>query len=135
MVAGLAPLPAGGAITGSAEVHWTVGDQQFTAATQIAGDVPGAVRPWHVHFGSCATGGDVVGPAGSYTPMTVAADGTAQSTATVEFMLDASAPYHVNVHESQSAIATLIACGDLERTAGTGGADQGGGGDNGGGGY
>jgi len=131
--AAMAPLPGGGTISGTADVQWTVGDAQFTASAQITGDVVGAVRPWHVHFGSCATGGDIVGPAGSYTPMTVGGDGAAASTALVDFELDASAPYHVNVHESQTALTTLIACGNLtsigSMPSGGGGGDDTGGGD------
>jgi len=131
LVATMAPLPGGGTISGSANVQWTIGDDLFTANVQIAGDAVGVVRPWHVHFGTCATGGDIVGPAGAYTPLTVGQDGAAQTTATVEFELDASAPYHVNVHESQIALTTLIACGDLGGSGGGGGSDNNGGGDDG----
>ena len=124
----------GGSIAGSADVLWTTGSEQFTATMMITGDVPGSVRPWHVHFGTCATGGDVVGPAGSYNPFTVAADGTAQVSATVEFELAASAPYHVNVHESPTSSQIIIACGNLALASG-GGSDDNGGGDDGGGRY
>ena len=129
----LTALPGGGSITGTTMVDWTVGAGQFTAGISIANDIPGMTRPWHVHFGTCATGGDIAGPGGSYTALVIGADGTAQSSATVAFELSSTTPYHVNVHESQAAITTLIACGNLVGTAGGGGG--GGGDDDDGGGY
>jgi superoxide dismutase, Cu-Zn family len=131
LVATIAALPAGGAMTGTANVEWTEGDGMFVASAAISGDTPGASRPWHVHFGTCATGGDIVGSGGGYAPLVVGQDGTAQTTATIEFELSATAPYHVNVHESQAAITTLVACGDLA-VAGSGGGSGGGGGGGGG---
>jgi hypothetical protein len=136
LTATLVALPGHGPISGTANVDWIQGAQEFTASAAISADIAGATRPWHVHFGTCASGGDIVGPAGSYSALVVGQDGTAQSTATVAFELDRIAPYSVNVHESQTALSTIIACGNLAPVGTGGGSDTGGGGgDDGGGGY
>ena len=84
----------------------------FTAEIDIRNDTPGAVRPWHVHFGNCASGGDIVGPPASYRPLTISANGTDAVGAQVTAPFDLAAPYHVNVHVSPTDM-TVIACGDL----------------------
>lgn len=100
-------------ISGEAEVQEVVGGDGFTATAEIVGDEPGAVRPWHVHFGDCASGGGIVGEDGDYPRLMVGDDGTATATVTISEELDAQAPYHVNVHQSNEDLGTIIACGDL----------------------
>jgi superoxide dismutase, Cu-Zn family len=100
-------------LSGSAEVDTTLGTNAFTAVTELHGDDPGAERPWHVHFGTCATSGGIVGDASDYPALVVGADGSAEATASVGTMLEAKAAYHVNVHLADDDLATLIACGDL----------------------
>jgi len=119
-------------VSGTADIKWNVGDALFTATAAITGDLPGAVRPWHVHFGVCPNSGQIVGPSGSYPALVVDQNGFAEITTTVAFELDAAVPYSVNIHESESALAHVIACGDLEVIAGGGGGGSGG--DDGGGG-
>src|SRR5688572_30132924 len=107
---------------GDAQVDWTEGEQQFVAVANLTGDEPGEARPWHVHFGSCATGGGIVGT-GDYPLLMVDDDGNASATATIMFELDPSVAYHINYHLSADDLGTLIACGDLsEAPAGEGGA-------------
>lgn len=102
----------GSNITGSAAVTpGTTG--AVTATISISGATAGDVHPWHVHNGTCATGGGVVGPGSAYTPLTVAAGGTASSSATLPTGLDGTQKYHVNVHKSPTDMGTIVACGDL----------------------
>jgi len=126
----IATMTSAGALSGTAEVRWTPGEELFTATAALSDDVAAAVRPWHVHFGSCTNTGDIVGPAESYEPLVVGQDGRAEMTATVMFELDADVAYSVNVHESPTALSTIIACGNLTALGGGGGG--GGGGDDGG---
>ncbi|MDB4962589.1 MAG: hypothetical protein JWP01_2588 [Myxococcales bacterium] len=84
----------------------------FDSTIEMRSDTPGAVRPWHVHFGTCASGGDIVGPPESYRPLTIGADGTAAVSAQVVSAFDLAADYHINVHVSPADL-TVIACGDL----------------------
>jgi superoxide dismutase, Cu-Zn family len=100
-------------VVGSAVVQQTVGEQAFTAAVMIREDIAGAARPWHVHFGTCATGGGIVGDPAAYPPLVTDTAGAATSNVLVRVGLDVNAPYHVNVHESEADLNTLIACGDL----------------------
>lgn len=87
----------------------------FGAEIQIRGDLPGAIRPWHVHFGTCGSGGAIVGPPESYRPLTIDNDGGDAVSAQVIATLDPAGSYHINVHLSPTDLPTIIACGDLRR--------------------
>ena len=90
------------------------GKPKTTLATvEYKGDVAGAVRPWHVHVGSCAKGGPVFGSPAAYTPLTVSATGTAKGKATLAITIPETGDYYVNVHESATAMGKIVACGDL----------------------
>lgn len=84
------------------------------ATITINNATPGAVHPWHVHVGTCATGGGIFGDAGDYPALTVAADGNASANATIDVALNEQSSYHVNVHRSPTDLGTIIACGDLD---------------------
>jgi len=121
LVANMQGLEGFEQLGGNATVDWAEGENQFVAVATLIGDEPGAARPWHVHFGTCATGGGIVGT-GEYPLLMVGDDGTASATATITFELDPSVDYLVNYHRSADDLGTLIACGDLaEATGGAGG--------------
>ena len=80
----------------------------------ISGATAGALHPWHVHTGTCANSGGVVGAAGNYPVLTVGTDGRASANATVNAPLSEGSAYSVNVHRSASDMGTIIACGDLK---------------------
>lgn len=101
----------GSGITGSALVRPTSGGASATVS--ISGAPANSTLPWHVHSGTCGSGGGVVGAASAYTPLAVGADGKATSTATITAALDTGAKYHVNVHKSATDMGTIVACGDL----------------------
>jgi hypothetical protein len=101
-------------VTGSATVLQVAGNTAFTASISLRNDLTGTARPWHVHFGTCATGGGIVGDDAAYPRLSIGTDGAAAATATIRnASLDPAALYHVNVHESNAQFTTLIACGDL----------------------
>lgn len=100
-------------VSGAAVVVALPGALQFTALAEIEGDEPGAVRPWHVHFNTCAQGGGIVGTDGAYPRLQVGADGRAEAAVAISEPLDPAASYHVNVHASNADLATIVACGDL----------------------
>lgn len=83
-------------------------------AVKFSGDAGAGTRPWHVHMGSCAKAGGVFGGGRSYTPLTVDAKGNAESKATLAVALPDTGSYYVNIHESSTAMATIVACGDLK---------------------
>jgi superoxide dismutase, Cu-Zn family len=105
-------------LSGESSVEWTEGLVGFHATARIAGDEEGAVRPWHIHFGTCGTGGGIVGADGDYPRLAVGADGTAQVSIQVAQPLSTATSYHVNVHQSESQMEVIIACGDLHVAAG-----------------
>ena len=80
----------------------------------ITGANPGALHPWHVHTGTCANSGAIVGSAGNYPVLTVGTDGRASANATIGAALSEGSAYSVNVHRSSSDMGTIIACGDLK---------------------
>jgi hypothetical protein len=94
-------------------VQWAAGASSFTANLRVSGDESEAVRPWHVHQGTCAQGGEVVGGGAHYPALNMDSGGSAEATAVVATALDPAARYHVNVHRSPSEMNTIVACGDL----------------------
>ena len=89
------------------------GEAAFIATISIREDVPGSLRPWHVHFGTCLSGGDIVGSDQAYLRLGVGSDGFSSTAVQIRVGLDPRAPYHVNVHFSDQMFDRIIACGDL----------------------
>jgi superoxide dismutase, Cu-Zn family len=100
-------------LTGEAAFRWTEGTGTITAGIVLAGDEPGAVRPWHVHVNSCAQGGGIFGSDAQYPRLTIGADGTAAAVVDVPVTPNPDALYHVNVHLSNDEMGVIIACGDV----------------------
>ncbi len=100
-------------LTGDSVVRQVEDEVPFGATTTIRGDVANAVRPWHVHFGTCATGGDIVGDDLAYPRLMTGSGGMATASARIPVDLDDDVAYHVNIHESDAAFDNIIACGDL----------------------
>lgn len=88
------------------------GSGTASASIEIHGATPGARYPWHVHPGTCATGGPILGEANDYPVLVAEADGTDEATAAISAGMDDESRYHVNVHRSPSDL-TVISCGDL----------------------
>ena len=97
------------------EVEMVAGKTPGTTAVEVsvARDAAGAIRPWHVHVGSCAKGGPMLGAASAYPALRVNGKGAAEGEATLRLALPDSGSYYVNVHESASAMSNIVACGDL----------------------
>lgn len=89
-------------------------DTEFTASVSISGAEPGQEHPWHVHEGTCESGGAIIGPADSYPFLEVDDDGNANATVTIfDTALVEGNDYHINVHLSEDELQTIVACGDL----------------------
>lgn len=101
----------GGTVRGTATA--TAREGHTVAAISITGGTPGAVHPWHIHEGTCASGGPVVGPANAYPPLQVASNGAATADAHLMLTLNEARDYHVNVHASPSEMGNIISCGAL----------------------
>jgi Cu-Zn family superoxide dismutase len=111
--ANLTPTDPTCQLAGSASVTSTTGSGFLDASISISNDHPGALRPWHVHVGSCGQGGAIVGLDSEYPRLAIGADGVGAATVRVAADLDPNLAYSVNVHESDALLNTIIACGNL----------------------
>lgn len=82
----------------------------------LSGGSVGGRHPWHVHTGTCGSGGEIVADATAYPILEPNARGNASATATLDIELDPEADYHVNLHASPDDLGTLVGCGDLIRS-------------------
>lgn len=83
-----------------------------TAINMIGGDRGGS-HPWHIHDGTCETGGGIVGDPGAYPPLRPNQAGAATANAQVRVQLVPGGDYHVNIHRSPQALDEIIGCGNL----------------------
>ncbi len=86
---------------------------QTAVAINLAGGEAGATHPWHIHRGTCETGGPIVGDPAQYPPLRPTAAGGATATAHIRAQLVPGEDYHVNVHRSPELLQEVVACGDL----------------------
>lgn len=85
----------------------------------LTGGAAGGVHPWHVHEGVCESNGPIVGSASMYPALTPDASGNATAEAHINFPLDPSRSYYVNIHQSASQLGTIVGCGELTRGGGS----------------
>ena len=106
----------GSAVQGSATLRsmgLDGGSGTGTASVSIGGAQPGARHPWHVHAGTCATGGPIVADADAYPTLEAGADGRASATASIARGFDEEGSYFVNIHRAPNDLQSIVACGDL----------------------
>ena len=107
----------GTGVMGSARASsvWIAGHDGTTGVSVTVGRAPsGGTHPWHIHRGTCGSGGPIVGDAGAYPALRPGADGNASATANLMVGLDPAQDYYVNVHASPSDLGTIVACGELD---------------------
>jgi superoxide dismutase, Cu-Zn family len=76
-------------------------------------DVAGAERPWHIHHGTCAKPGIIVGGARIYPAIKVDAKGAGNAKLTLPIVLPDTGVFYVSVHESAKNMSKVVACGDM----------------------
>lgn len=74
-----------------------------------------AVRPWHVHFGVCGNDDIIVGKPSIYPPLVMSGSGSLNAVAQLPVELDPRTQYVVHLHDSPTAMKTVIACAPLVR--------------------
>ena len=100
------------AVTGTVRAH--IEGDNTTATIRLSGLPPRGHHPWHLHEGTCETGGPIFGSPNAYAPLHVGDDGSAESTARlINLKLNEARKYHANVHASPSNMGTIIACGNV----------------------
>lgn len=108
---------SGSNIRGSVDARtaWVAGGPGRTIASiSIAGARSDAHHPWHIHQGTCESGGPIIGNTAAYSALHVGADGTATARATLSVGLNPNQNYHVNVHRSPENLGTIVACGNID---------------------
>lgn len=101
-------------IKGPASMYAGMADGTTDVVVKYTGDIAGAVRPWHVHVGSCTKGGAIFGDAKAYTALKVGSNGAAEGKATLRVVVPDSGNFYVNIHESAANMAKIVACGNLQ---------------------
>lgn len=112
---GLNPTSAEFDVAGEGRVQ-ALPDSRTRVAVEIRGADSGASHPWHVHEGSCGSGGPIVGDPAAYPVLTVGAGNEASADATIDVALDPSEDYYVNIHQSTSDTETIVSCGEVTGT-------------------
>lgn len=102
-------------VSGTATAVPTADGKGLDVSVQLTGDTPGAIRPWHVHVGSCAKSGGVFGGGRAYSPITIDAKGNGSAKATVPAVFADTSTYYVNIHDAATAMSIIVACGDLTK--------------------
>ena len=103
------------AVTGEVALRDVSGQGTFVKIA-IDGAAPNAVMPWHVHRGVCESGGEPVGDASGYPPLTANSEGQAEAQNEIALDLKPDMDYHVNIHQSAEEMSTIIACGEVKKT-------------------
>ena len=98
-------------VRGTASVHSALAASVVRIA--ISGAAANAHHPWHVHRGTCDSGGAIVGDPSAYAALHVGSDGTASANSTIGTAINDDEKYHVNVHRSPTQLEVIIACGNL----------------------
>ncbi len=97
---------------GGSATAWIEGSQTVIRTTLNRG-AAGGVHPWHIHEGRCGSGGGVVGSGSAYAALRPGTDNDATETARLDAVLSESGQYYVNIHQSSSAMGTIVGCGNL----------------------
>jgi hypothetical protein len=99
-------------ISGEVKLQSAVAGSGVTVS--VSGAPAGAQLPWHIHRGTCASGGPILGEASAYPLLAVGEDGRARLATTIGSPLNERERYHVNVHRSMTEMNVIVACGDLK---------------------
>ncbi len=97
---------------GGTAAAWLDGDQTVVQVTLDRGS-PGGHHPWHVHRGTCGSGGGVVGSGSAYPQLHPGPDADVTETAELAVALDPDESYYINIHQSTDAMGTIVGCGEL----------------------
>lgn len=107
-------VSAVGASGVSGTASGTTANDSTHVTVNVSGAQAGATLPWHIHEGTCTDASPpIAGPASSYPPLVVGADGRATAQAHVPVGLNEAKNYIINVHASPTNLGTIVACGDF----------------------
>lgn len=87
------------------------------AVVTLAGGTPQAVHPWYVQLGECGNDRGVLAGLMAYPPIVVDESGRGFVSVRLPFTLPTTGRYFVSVRQSETAVSTVIACGNLTRVS------------------
>jgi superoxide dismutase, Cu-Zn family len=88
-------------------------DKKTAVNLKFEHDVAGADRPWHIHHGTCAKPGIILGGARIYPAIKVDAKGTGSANLTLPIVFPDTGDFYLSIHESATNMSKVVACGDL----------------------
>ena len=110
----------GSQIEGTADVEAKSADST-KMDIEVKQAVASATYAWHMHSGSCAANGPVVGAMDAYPKLTTDDKGSADLEVTLAVPAPSSGEYSVHVHAPSAdtaAAGASVACGDLKPVGG-----------------
>lgn len=108
-------------IKGTATLAPGITYRETVASLSLTGATPGAVHGWYVQLGECGHDRGVLAGLYPYPPVTVDAAGAGTATATLPFTVPTSGHFSVSVRQSDSDVASAVACGNLTKGQPAGG--------------
>jgi hypothetical protein len=87
------------------------------AVVMLTGGTPHTVHPWYVQLGECGNDRGVLAGLMAYPPIVVDESGRARMSVTLPFTLPTTGSFFVTVRRSETAVSTVIACGNLTRVS------------------
>ena len=98
----------GGTVRGGAMVE-VKGEEGLRFTVTVRNAPANTTLPWHMHAGTCAAPGDVVGS--GYPELNVGPGGTAEAAVTLKVAAPTTGAFVIQVHSPTGA---AISCGDLK---------------------
>jgi hypothetical protein len=106
----------GSKVSGAAEVK-AKGSDSTMMLVKIKNGTAATTYAWHMHNGTCAAGGDVVGVATAYPQITTDSAGEGRSETSLAVAPPATGSFSVHVHAPSTdskQVGQTVACGDLK---------------------
>lgn len=107
----------GGLVHGSAMLVPGESIRETKAVVTLTGGTPHAVHPWYVQLGECGNDRGVLAGLMVYPPIVVDESGRAYISVRLPFTLPTTGRYFVTVRQSETAVSTVIACGNFSRVS------------------
>ena len=106
---------ASAGLKGTATISPGVTHRETIASVSLTGATPGAVHGWSVQLGECGHDQGILAGLHAYPPVTVDAEGAGRATVTLPFTVPTSGQFSVSVRQSDSDVASAVACGNLTK--------------------
>jgi hypothetical protein len=104
-----------GRMSGTATLSPGVTYRETLASITLSGAAPGALHAWYVQLGECGHDRGILAGLQPYAPVRIDAEGAGSSTVTLPFTVPTNGHFFVSVRQSDAAISSVVACGNLTK--------------------